>query len=259
MMSYIDFHVHIDFYDDPDKIIKYYEDMGIYALFVTDLPEIFEKHLYKYANYKYVRLALGYHPDMISYYDFNKEKFNKYINLTNYIGEIGLDFTSNNEIYRVKQLQIFEHICSSIKDSPKILSVHSKKSENQVFQILKENQIKFAVFHWYSGNVKLIKEIIDQGYYFSVNYGMLKSKNGRKILSNIPLNRVLFETDGPFVKKDKKIIMPDNIEYIYNEFNKFYGIVYFQDIVYSNFHNLLVHRKNEEEENKINREILSIL
>ena len=76
-MNYIDFHIHIDFYDKPEDIIEKYENHRIYCLFVTNLPELFEKHYKSTAKYKYVRLALGYHPEMISQYEFNKDLFIK--------------------------------------------------------------------------------------------------------------------------------------------------------------------------------------
>ncbi|AEY65840.1 TatD family hydrolase [Clostridium sp. BNL1100] len=249
-MAFIDFHVHIDFYDNPWKIINAYEDRGIYALFVTNLPEIYEKHLANYGNFKYVKLALGYHPEIISEYPLNEECFYKNLRYTNYIGEVGLDFTGCNELDKKKQVQYFKSICEIVKGKSKILSIHSRKAENIVLQILKDNDIEFAVFHWYSGSISLIKSIIDNGYYFSVNYGMLNSKSGRNILSHIPKNKILFETDGPFIRKDKKVVSPDDIPQIYKEFNEFYGINDFGDIVYYNFKKLLHDRMIKETKSK---------
>lgn len=249
-MAFIDFHVHIDFYDNPWEVINAYEDRGIYALFVTNLPEIYEKHLAKYEGFKYVKLALGYHPEIITEYPFDKDCFLKNLKYTNYIGEIGLDFTGCNELDKRKQVQSFKLICDIVKGKSKILSIHSRKAENVVLTILNENNIEFAVFHWYSGAIDLIKSIVDSGYYFSVNYGMLKSKSGRNALNNIPLDKILFETDGPFIRREKKVISPHDIECIYSEFNVFYNIDNFQDIVYFNFKKLLQDRIKSERKNQ---------
>ena len=56
------------------------------------------------------------------------------------------------------------------------------------------------VLHWYSGGVRDLEKGIEYGFYFSVNYAMLKSTRGRDLIKRIPFKRILTETDGPFVK-----------------------------------------------------------
>lgn len=250
-MKYVDFHVHMDFYNKPEEIINIYERMQIYSLFVTNLPEIYEKHLRKYNKYKYIKLALGYHPEMLDFYQFNNSIFDKYLSTTNYIGEVGID-GSKKYAHNIKmQTETFNCICNKIKDLPKILTVHSKNAETLVFDILKDNKIKFAVFHWYSGNIKTLRDIIEHGYYFSINPCMLQSQKGKEILNNIPLNRILFESDGPFTKFNKVITKPQYFESIYEQFNEFYSISSFKELVFTNFKNLLVERQLLEQEDKI--------
>ena len=72
---------------------------------------------------------------------------------------------------------------------------------------------------------------------------MLKSKRGKEILLRIPLNRILMESDGPFTKYENQIFSPQNLENIYNEFNRFYEINNFKDLVFENFKRLLFSRK----------------
>ena len=57
------------------------------------------------------------------------------------------------------------------------------------------------IFHWYSGPIKLIPDILAQGYYFSVNEAMTLSKNGRAIIDRIPRERMLTESDAPYNEK----------------------------------------------------------
>lgn len=250
-MNYIDFHVHIDFYKNPIKIINSYEENKIYALFVTNLPEIYKQHLKTYGNSKYIKLALGYQPEMVDFYEFNKDMFDSLISTTNYIGEVGIDASKKNIATLQKQTQIFDYICSKIKDSSKVVSIHSKKADSTVLDILKQHHIQFAVFHWYSGNCKLIDDILQCGYYFSVNPNMLQSIKGREILHKIPLNRILFETDGPFTKFEKTIMSPLYIEKIYSELNDFYGVENIKSIIFNNFKTLLLERQLSEEKNTL--------
>jgi TatD DNase family protein len=56
-----------------------------------------------------------------------------------------------------------------------------------------------AVFHWYSGPIGVLRQAISDGHYFSVNSAMLNSDGGRRIISAVPPDRLLTETDGPFV------------------------------------------------------------
>lgn len=238
MSKLIDFHVHLDFYDNINKIIKQYEESNIITLFVTNLPEIFYKHYYKYNKLNKIRLALGYHPEMIENYKLNEELFVNLFEYTNYIGEIGLDFSDKNIKYKDEQIKAFDFIIKESSLNNKIYSIHSRKAEKEVLNILIKYNIKNAVFHWYSGNLQTLKEIINNNYYFSINYNMLKTKNGIKILNKIPLNKILFETDGPFSKYENKIISPENIENIYKLFNDFYKINNFKEIIYKNYKQL---------------------
>ena len=92
----------------------------------------------------------------------------------------------------------FEYILQLIKDKKKIVSVHSKDAENDVLALLLKYKIPNVIFHWYSGEIKYIADIISAGYYFSINEAMTRSKKGLNIISRIPRNRILTESDAPF-------------------------------------------------------------
>ncbi|EGO7694537.1 TatD family hydrolase [Enterococcus faecalis] len=236
-MGYVDLHVHIDFYSEPLELAKEYERLKIYAIFVTYLPEIFLKTRYEYENYKYVRMALGFHPDMVGEYIFNKNEFEKGLKYTKYIGEVGLDFSGSNQRFKKEQIEIFQQITNPKYNKGNIYSVHSRKAEEEVLEILKENNVKNAIFHWYTGGKKTLKDIAESGYFFSVNHKMLSSKNGLEIIQSIPKSQLLFETDGPFARKEKKIVYPQDLKEIYEDFEKV--IPDFEKIVFSNFKRLL--------------------
>ncbi|MFL0165262.1 TatD family hydrolase [Candidatus Clostridium helianthi] len=255
-MNYIDFHVHMDFYKNPQEIINIYEKKQIYSLFVTNLPEIYEAHLPKYNGFKYIRLGLGYHPEMVDYYDFNKDIFNKYFDSTNYIGEVGIDGSKKYTHNIDTQIQVFDYICSKVSNEAKIMTIHSKKAEGIVLEKLKKYKIKYAVFHWYSGNLKTIKDIVDNGYYFSINPSMLESQKGKEILKNIPHDRMLFESDGPFSRYRKITTDPRYFKEIFREFNEFYKIDDFEKVVFNNLKKLLVERQFLEQKSKILKKII---
>lgn len=244
MNNLVDFHIHIDYYKDYLKIYDWFDNNKIYALFVTNLPGTYERCLDTFKDSRYVKLALGYNPQLAGKEKFSKQLFNRYLNTTKYIAEVGLDFSRNYIAYKNLQVEIFNYICNKSGKNNKILSVHSRNAEKEVLNILKINNVEFAVFHWYTGDLNFIDEIIREGYYFSVNSSMLASVKGRKIINRIPIERMLIETDGPFGKFNNKSINPYDLQEIYSSFKKMLSINDFNKIIFSNLKTLLINQKN---------------
>lgn len=238
MSNLIDFHFHIDYYEDYKKK---YEDINknkIYTLCVTNMPELYGVIRDIFEETKYIKFALGFNPQLAESEKFNKKIFNKYLNSTKYIGEVGLDYSNRYIGSKEKQIEIFEYICSVASNKNKILSVHSRNSEDDVLAILSKNNIKNAVFHWYTGKLTTLDKIIDGGYYLSINYEMLKSKKGLSIIKRIPLDRILVESDGPFTKVENKVCEPQNLHLIYEKLNEILSVDS-KKIVNDNFKALL--------------------
>ncbi|WP_249529870.1 TatD family hydrolase [Paenibacillus brevis] len=240
-MTYFDFHVHIDNYPNPKKLAKEYESNKIYALFVTNLPELFEKQFDTYQGFKYVRLALGYHPDLTDEFPLNEELFDRLASKTSYIGEVGIDISGNQPTDNLqRQIDNFYFVTQRKYNKNKIYSVHSRGAEDEVLKILIENDVKYAVFHWYTGKISTLERIIERKYMFSVNINMLLSKKGRNIIKKIPQDLILFETDGPFTRFEKKITRPVQIPLLLDFFDE--HINNFTEISYKNFRRMLLLR-----------------
>lgn len=248
-MSLIDFHVHIDYYEDFYEKFKYYNNKKIYTLFVTNLPEIYGKCIASFKESKFVKLALGYNPQFAGTDKFNRNAFDRYLDTTKYIGEVGLDFSKDFIMHKAKQIEAFEYIANKSGQHNKILSVHSRNAEDNVISILKDNKVRFAVFHWYTGNIGNIKEIADMGYYFSVNSKMLQSDKGISIIKRIPLDRILIETDGPFTSFNRKVITPDKLPDIYAAFSQVLNVKNFDEVVFNNLKKLLLQQEQFMNEN----------
>ncbi len=216
----IDTHCHIDLYNRPEKILQECEKADMIVLAMTNLPSHFEMGHPHVLPFNKIRLALGMHP--LHAKEHNKEfpKFLKNLSKTSYIGEIGLDYS--REGYPTKDIQFasFNKILKALYGQKKILSLHSRRAENEVFCQLVEKKIKGAIFHWYSGPISLIHKIANAGYYFSINPGMINSENGRKIISTIPWDKVLPETDGPFTEVDGRQTKPTDIAIVYQYFER---------------------------------------
>jgi TatD DNase family protein len=208
----IDSHCHIDLYADPRKVLIESEKAGIVVLSMTNLPSHFEMGLPFFLNSKKIRPALGMHPLFAQYHEAEFSKFESNFSNTSYIGEVGLDFSREGFSTKEIQLKTFIRILNLVSGQKKILSIHSRRAEKEVLNLLIEHNVSNAIFHWYSGPLNLIDQIVEGGYYFSVNPAMIKSESGKKIIQRIPLDRLLTETDGPFIEEGGKTIMPGRVE-----------------------------------------------
>lgn len=199
-MSYfnLDTHMHIDLYKNRDEIISYIENNKSYTIAMTNLPVLFEKYTNEYENMKYVKFALGFHPELAYKYEKQLAIFIDNAMKTRYIGEVGLDFVTKDKTNCRIQQKVFTTIIDECrKYGDKILSIHSRKAVKAVNDIICDfNGI--IILHWYSGSIKELKRAISYGCYFSINHQMLRSEHGKNIITQIPLNRILIESDAPF-------------------------------------------------------------
>ncbi|WP_409275849.1 Qat anti-phage system TatD family nuclease QatD [Neobacillus sp. SCS-31] len=201
---YHDSHVHLDLYTNTIEIIREIEINKSYTIAVTNLPVLYEKAIKIYPNSKYVRFAAGLHPELVGKFPEQIPKLYESIKESRYIGEIGLDFSNENIIYKELQLEVFKQtmdICNSIGN--KIVNIHSRGATSKVIEIVGSEFNGQVILHWFSGSIEDLKKAIHNGYFLSVNMNMLKTVSGQKIVNNIPLDRILIESDGPFTKPFK--------------------------------------------------------
>jgi TatD DNase family protein len=230
----IDVHCHFDMAKDPEKYILENEKKRIITIGMTNLPSHFQMGINHVKKFKYIRLALGLHPLKAREHIKEYSKFLQYVNETSYIGEVGLDFS--REGYSTKEIQIksFDFILDNIKEAPKILSLHTRRAEREVLEILLEKKIENAIFHWYSGSISTLQKIVDSGFYISVNSAMLQSEKGKGIFQLIPKELVLTETDYPFIDQSP-------ISVIYNEISDIWNLTLLEveELIDSNFMRLI--------------------
>lgn len=201
---HFDTHVHLDLYKDTDNIIAHINERKSYTIAVTNLPILYEKARKNIPDTKYIRFALGLHPELIHEFPEQVTEFFKKLKKVRYVGEIGLDFSKEYTSYQNLQQEFFKRcITECHRLGNKILSIHSRKAAREVIDIIGPEFNGKVILHWFNGNQSDTRRAIDNGYYFSINNEMIKSINGRKIIELIPLNRILLESDGPFTRTFK--------------------------------------------------------
>lgn len=243
----IDTHCHVDMYSNPMEIVNESEKLGIITIGMTNLPSHFKMGQPHLKGYKKTRLALGMHPLMADNHSEEFPLFYECFNKTSYIGEVGLDFSREGIETKHKQINSFKKILDAVGNNPKILSIHSRRAEKEVLQLLKDYKIQNAIFHWYSGGLNLIDEIVDSGYFLSVNPAMIRSESGKKIIQRIPKEFMLTESDGPFIQINKQSAKPKDIEKVLTHLSTIYncGVSDVNILVTSNFKKLLSQIKHE--------------
>ncbi|MCP4987791.1 MAG: TatD family hydrolase [Colwellia sp.] len=236
-----DTHLHLDLYEDIPNLIKEIEQNKIHTIAVTNLPVLFEKLKNKVQS-KHILLALGFHPELISEYKNHIPKMWKYLANTKYIGEVGLELKNSSIEDKENQINFFKDLIQRCDDmGNKVLSVHSRGGEAEIISIIGSEFSGNVILHWYSGALINLKKAINCGYYFSINYSMVRSNKGRKIIGLIPNEKLLIESDGPFIKMKNRVFRPKDLNEIIVELAKLKNISTsdMNNILHKNFKQLL--------------------
>jgi TatD DNase family protein len=119
------------------------------------------------------------------------------------IGETGLDYWYIKEDeWREKQKQLFIQMIELAKELDKPLIIHSRKVWEETLEILENQDAKKVMLHMWGDN-QLLDRILENGWFISINAIVLRSKKHRKIARDIPLERLMLETDSPWLAPER--------------------------------------------------------
>lgn len=196
----IDAHYHLEAAQRPAEVADAIESGKVLTVAVTSLPSVYSAMRPWLRAFRYIRPALGLHPLLIGTHEHELDHFLALARNTTFIGEVGLDFSAEGAATCTRQTAVLRAIFRALPPSGKFVSVHSRKAEAAVLELATEENAGSLVFHWYSGGVTVLDRVLHAGHYLSVNPAMLASANGRRIVSRIPPDRLLTETDGPYTR-----------------------------------------------------------
>jgi TatD DNase family protein len=208
----LDAHCHLDLYPDPSQTALNAESAGVFVVCVTNLPSAFLAAQPHVRRFKTVRLALGLHPLIAELHtDEELSRFSRLVSQTSFIGEIGLDFSRDGKLTKERQLISFRFAMQALHKQPKFVTIHSRQAETAVLEVLREEYPHPIVFHWYSGTLRSLDNAIADGHFFSINPAMIRSEKGKGIIARIPRERILTESDGPFINMRSRTIEPCDV------------------------------------------------
>lgn len=165
-----------------------------------------------------VRLALGLHPLEVEKVDVRRELdlFRAYASHTSYIGEIGLDFSRDGKRSRAPQVQALDAVLSAPGVIDKVLTVHSRAAAKEIVQRLSDAGARRAILHWFAGSGRDLEAALEAGFYFSINPAMTRNTKGQTIIGALPRERLLAESDGPYVRLGGRVLEPVDVVLVLN-------------------------------------------
>ena len=210
-MEFFDSHAHYNdekFEQDRDELIKKIYDEGVTRIINAGYSLESSKEAIKIAkDYDFMNVIVGISPNDID--EFNEEDLQEIEELAKNhkvvaIGEIGLDYYWNKENKNL-QKKVF---ASQIEIANKLdlpIVIHTREAIFDTLEILKNNNCnKKGIFHCCPLNVDLVREGVKLGFYisFAGPITFKNSKNADEIIEMVPLDKILIETDCPYLSPE---------------------------------------------------------
>lgn len=227
-MVLIDSHCHLDMldsYDSLDAIVQRASEAGVsYMQTICTKLENLPAILAISEKYDNIFASVGVHPSEVTKVTDAKElirlaKHPKIIGL----GETGLDYYYNKDLSQnsLQRVAFAEHIKASCENKLPVI-VHTRDAEDDTYNIITEykRQHDFpGLIHCFTASREFARKILDLGFYISIS-GIVTFKNAtdlQEIVKLIPLNRMLIETDSPYlapVPRRGKTNEPSYVKYV---------------------------------------------
>ena len=208
----VDTHIHLDnerYYEDLDEVINNAQQSGVERFIIPGAdPKSLDLAVQISEKYEHIYFAVGVHPYDVN--NFESLKFEEYIlhEKCVAIGECGLDYfrlegsDEDKQREKVRQKEVFVAQIDLAKKYKKPLIVHIRDASNDAKELLLSENAKEVggVLHCFNADEQLLS-LASQGFYFGIG-GVVTFKNAKKlvnILPKIPQNKLLIETDGPYL------------------------------------------------------------
>src|SRR5215204_5543620 len=210
---FIDSHAHIDgpeFDADREEIIERARAAGVSVILNVGTGDphssAFERAVELGKKYESVYTAIGTHPHDARLYDDNADdKIKTLVQSERVIawGEIGLDFHYDNSP-RAVQIEVFKRQLRAARECDLPVVIHTREAESETIEALESDYAgaeRRGVFHCFSGSMDLARRAIELGFMISFS-GIVTFKKAdelREVAKQVPLDRLLIETDCPFL------------------------------------------------------------
>ncbi len=245
-----DTHCHLnseELYERLEEVLESAKKVGVDKFLVVGWNKESSFKAVEIAHrYEGIYAAIGFHPTDIN--DVSEEDYNETMALVNdpkvvAIGEIGLDYHwVKDPIQREKQKEWFIKQINFANEHKKPISIHNREAFEDCLKILKEHRPMYSgVMHCYSGSVELLKDVLDLGLYIGLDGPLTftNAKTPKEVCEEVPLNRLLVETDSPYLSPHPlrgTVNEPKNIALVIDEITRIKGLSkkHILDVIYQN-------------------------
>lgn len=206
MLSLIDTHAHLESLENLGQELEEARQAGVSAIIAVGsdyesnlrVLEMAEKHP------NYVFPALGLHP-----WDLGRMSAEEVTRTLKFIedhatsivavGEIGLDYDKRvrAQVDKGRQQAVLRELLGLAKKLGKPVSVHSRYSWKDCFELVRAAGVEKAVFHWFTGFSSVLQEILAAGYFISATPAAEYHAEHRRAMREAPISQLLLETDSP--------------------------------------------------------------
>lgn len=206
-----DTHCHLQYHkfdEDRDEVIKRAFDTGIKMICVGTDYEMSEKAIELATKYDGIWASVGLHPNDNLEESFDIEKYTKLAENTKVIaiGEIGLDYyrTPDEEQQKIQKQRLLEQISLAIRINKPVI-IHCRNAHEDMTQIIEnwklktENSTLRGVIHSFTGTLQEAQKYVELGFYIGLNGIITFARDYDEVVKQIPLDRILTETDAPFL------------------------------------------------------------
>jgi TatD DNase family protein len=205
-ISLVDVHAHLDQLDDLSNSLEEAKAVGVRGIIGVGMGVESNRKILEIAeeNKGYVYPAIGYHPWELKGEEVedNLSFIRTHLGDCIALGEIGVDYKV--KIKKEVQWKVFRELLTIALDFNKPVILHCRFSHQHVLRIVKEQGIKRAFFHWYSGPHSVLEEVLAMGYSISATPALIYSPPHQEAAKQTPLERVLLETDAPVIYQGRE-------------------------------------------------------
>jgi TatD DNase family protein len=205
MYQLIDTHAHLEDIKNLEQVLAEAKKAGVVSIIAVGSDLESNKRTLKIAELyrNFVYPALGWHPWFIkeAEIDANMDFIESHVDKAVAIGEVGLDYHKRVRDLAGKDLQkrVLGELLRIAKTHSKPALIHSRYAWRDAYSLVEAAQLEKAVFHWYTGTSSVLRDIVSQGYYISATPAVEYHEEHRRAVREIPLERILLETDAPVV------------------------------------------------------------
>lgn len=221
----VDSHAHLNEIADIDGALARAQEAGLTTIVAVGMDVASNRATLELSRRfpGLIQPAVGYHPWSITPEGVaeNLAFIREHLAQCVALGEVGLDYRAKPK--KKLQQEVFAALLELAVRAGKPVIIHTRFSQLRAHRLVKEAGVRAAVFHWYSGPLEVLEDILADGYCISATPALAYSPPHQAAVQFAPLGNILIETDAP-VEYQGKVSEPADLLVTARELSRVKGI-----------------------------------